>query len=300
MKGSEGEEEGEEEGGEEGGNVEKVSGGRTCGVGGCVYRTNESCNMKAHKAAIHAIDIVWRYELRETRHVLTNSAFWRQSLANDTFRSPVTHSRLARLPSTLARRSFTRTHSRFARRYLLYRWCRGDLHYWLPLEGKTGWFLSVSMRIVVKIVVDFTGCEQFRHPQELGGLSYSLTLLQAQVGSAVFAKLYVYASDGDADALAVDFRQCKKRTPVHRGEIQESQFQRSWESRGSSWNHAQVLEKRLGRVAQAPGGEVDSVGAREAEVVRQGLDRQDSRRHAPRTCAGQEEIQRQKGGTEAQ
>ena len=88
--------------------------------------------------------------------------------------------------------------------FLLYRACRGDLHYWVPLEGKTGWFVSVLARLNVKIIADFTACIHFRHPKELGGLYYSLTLLQAQVGSAVFAKLYVDASDGDAEALAAE------------------------------------------------------------------------------------------------
>jgi len=88
--------------------------------------------------------------------------------------------------------------------YLLYRACRGDFHYWAPLEGVTGWFVSIIARVVVKVIADFTGCIQFRHPKELGGLYYSLTLLQAQVGSAVFAKLYVDASEGDAEALAAE------------------------------------------------------------------------------------------------
>ena len=88
--------------------------------------------------------------------------------------------------------------------FLLYRACRRDLHYWVPLEGKTGWVVSILARVFVKIAVDFTGCIHFRHPKELGGLYYSLTLLQAQVGSAVFAKLYVDASEGDADALAAE------------------------------------------------------------------------------------------------
>jgi len=88
--------------------------------------------------------------------------------------------------------------------YLLYRACRGDLYYWMPVEGKTGWFVSIMFRVIVKVIADYTGLIQFRHPKELGGMYYSLTLLQAQVGSAVFAKLYVDASDGDAEALAVE------------------------------------------------------------------------------------------------
>ena len=56
--------------------------------------------------------------------------------------------------------------------FLLYRACRGDLHYWVPLEGKTGWFVSVLARLNVKIIADFTACIHFRHPKELGGLYY--------------------------------------------------------------------------------------------------------------------------------
>jgi len=81
---------------------------------------------------------------------------------------------------------------------------RGDVHYWVPVVGKTGWFVSIIARVAVKIIVDFTGCIHFRHPKELGGLYYSLTLLQAQVGSTVCAKLYIDASEGDADALAAE------------------------------------------------------------------------------------------------
>ena len=53
---------GEEEGGE--GIVEKASGGgtwRTCGVGGCVFRTKRNQDLKNHKAAIHCVDIVWHH-----------------------------------------------------------------------------------------------------------------------------------------------------------------------------------------------------------------------------------------------
>jgi len=88
--------------------------------------------------------------------------------------------------------------------YMLYRACRGDLYYWMPLEGKTGWFSSILIRLTVKVIVDFTGCIQFRNPKELGGLYYSLTLLQAQVGSAVCAKLYIDASEGDTEALSAE------------------------------------------------------------------------------------------------
>ena len=45
--------------GEEEGVAEKESGGGTCGVGVCVYRTKLTGDLKKHKAAIHSVDIVW-------------------------------------------------------------------------------------------------------------------------------------------------------------------------------------------------------------------------------------------------
>ena len=86
--------------------------------------------------------------------------------------------------------------------YLIYRLCRGDLHYFLPIEGKRGWVVSVIFRVAVKIMVDFTGVIQMRHPQELGGAYYTISLLQAQVMSVVFAIMYV--NESAADALDAD------------------------------------------------------------------------------------------------
>jgi len=82
--------------------------------------------------------------------------------------------------------------------YLIYRVCRGDLHDWLPIKGKRGWVVSVAFRMLCKIIVDFTGLVQFLHPQEVGGAYYTISLLQAQVMSVVFALLYVDERAEDA------------------------------------------------------------------------------------------------------
>jgi len=86
--------------------------------------------------------------------------------------------------------------------YLLYRVCRGDLHYWMPVDGKLGWLFSIWCRVAIKLIVDFTGCIQLRHPQELGGMYYTFSLLQAQVASAMFTQVYVDASHDNVDAIA--------------------------------------------------------------------------------------------------
>jgi len=41
--------------------------------------------------------------------------------------------------------------------YLLQKVARGDFHYWLPVDGVGGLFLSLTMRVAVKTITDFTG-----------------------------------------------------------------------------------------------------------------------------------------------
>ena len=53
---------------------------------------------------------------------------------------------------------------------------RGDFLYWVRVEGVLGVILSILCRTVVKIITDFTGCLQFRHPYELGGAVFSVSM----------------------------------------------------------------------------------------------------------------------------
>ena len=73
--------------------------------------------------------------------------------------------------------------------YLLQKVLRGDFHYWLPIEGKFGGLVSLLCRVIVKIISDFTGVIQFRHPQELGGLYWTLNMFLALLAS--FACVWV-------------------------------------------------------------------------------------------------------------
>ena len=54
--------------------------------------------------------------------------------------------------------------------YLSIKIIRGDFWHWMPLGGKGELLNSIIMRIVLKVVVDFTSLVQFRHPNEVGGL----------------------------------------------------------------------------------------------------------------------------------
>ena len=52
--------------------------------------------------------------------------------------------------------------------YLLQKVVRGDFHYWIPVDGVGGLFVSWVMRVTVKTIVDFAGAIQFRGDAELG------------------------------------------------------------------------------------------------------------------------------------
>jgi len=67
--------------------------------------------------------------------------------------------------------------------YLLQKLARGDFHYWIPVDGEWGLFVSLLMRMGVKAITDFTGVIQFRHPGEMGGLYWTANMFLALLGS---------------------------------------------------------------------------------------------------------------------
>jgi len=80
--------------------------------------------------------------------------------------------------------------------YLLQKVLRGDFHYWLPVDGAFGLFMSLMVRVIVKILTDFTGVIQFRGDAELGGLFWTANMFLAVVASFVC----VWISDGGRTA----------------------------------------------------------------------------------------------------
>jgi hypothetical protein len=61
--------------------------------------------------------------------------------------------------------------------YLFYKLARRDFQHWIPTSGVG---LSLVSRVLVKLYVDFSGNPQFRHPTEVGGAAYLLTLCETQ------------------------------------------------------------------------------------------------------------------------
>jgi len=77
--------------------------------------------------------------------------------------------------------------------YLVFKIIRSDFHYWphgAPLVG------SLFERIIGKVIVDFTGCLHFRHPYELGGFSFTMSMIWAQAFPFV-ALQYFYGDSKD-------------------------------------------------------------------------------------------------------
>ena len=77
--------------------------------------------------------------------------------------------------------------------YLLQKVARGDIHYWLPIDGVFGLLVSLLTRVFVKTITDFTGVIQFRHTMELGGFSWTVNMFLALLAS--FVSVFMYFAD---------------------------------------------------------------------------------------------------------
>ena len=84
--------------------------------------------------------------------------------------------------------------------YFLLKVLRGDFHYWVPMHGVLGLLVSLLMRICCKVIVDYTGVIQFRHPFELGGIYWTLNMFMALVAS--FVSVWI-GGGGDNEWLLV-------------------------------------------------------------------------------------------------
>jgi hypothetical protein len=63
--------------------------------------------------------------------------------------------------------------------YFMYKILRCDLWHWIPLEGTARVVESVLERLVVKVLVDFTGVVQFRGAAEMGGSYFAFNTVRA-------------------------------------------------------------------------------------------------------------------------
>jgi hypothetical protein len=77
---------------------------------------------------------------------------------------------------------------------------RGDFWHWLPVGGNAEIVSSILLRVVMKIITDFTSMVQFRHPNEVGGLYWLFGLLLT-MGSLPMS---IYIASPYVDEKAVD------------------------------------------------------------------------------------------------
>jgi hypothetical protein len=84
--------------------------------------------------------------------------------------------------------------------YLLVKTLRGDFWYWIPLGGNIEIVSSILIRVVIKIIVDFTSMVHFRHPYEVGG-AYWLFGLMLTMGSLPVS---IYIASPHVDGKAID------------------------------------------------------------------------------------------------
>ncbi|GMH90152.1 hypothetical protein TL16_g11681 [Triparma laevis f. inornata] len=75
--------------------------------------------------------------------------------------------------------------------FIIYKSARKDLRYWLPIYGAPSYILSFSLRVIVKFIVDFTGCLQFRHPSEMGGAYFAFNYFLTPLSALYMATRYL-------------------------------------------------------------------------------------------------------------
>ncbi|GMI18506.1 hypothetical protein TrLO_g14860 [Triparma laevis f. longispina] len=82
--------------------------------------------------------------------------------------------------------------------FVLVKLVRRDLTYWMPIYGKRGVFVALNVRVLVKVIADFTACFQLRHPNEVGGLYFTVNLFLPLIMLALL--LYFRDEGGTAEA----------------------------------------------------------------------------------------------------
>ena len=66
--------------------------------------------------------------------------------------------------------------------FFLYKIMRGDFFYWLNTAGVVRFLTAIIARFVTKILANFTMLMHLRHPQEVGALSFLVSILTSVVG----------------------------------------------------------------------------------------------------------------------
>jgi hypothetical protein len=79
--------------------------------------------------------------------------------------------------------------------FLLVKIYRDDFIYWLPIEGFKKYPIALLMRVLIKVVTDFTGVVQFRHPNEVGGLYWTFSYVLNM--TSLLYSIYLYNNSSE-------------------------------------------------------------------------------------------------------
>ena len=83
--------------------------------------------------------------------------------------------------------------------YFLYKIVRGDLRYWIPMNGLLAWITSIIFRLLNKTIVDFTLIVQFRGQLELGGMYWSMNIIANPLFCFISVFLFQRFAAGEKD-----------------------------------------------------------------------------------------------------
>ena len=74
--------------------------------------------------------------------------------------------------------------------FILYKILQNDFYTWIPLKGLILYVFSLLMRIMSKLITDFTGLHQSRHPFDMGGAYWSINQMFTQI--IIWGSLYLF------------------------------------------------------------------------------------------------------------
>ena len=80
--------------------------------------------------------------------------------------------------------------------YLLQKIARRDFSYWIPIYGAPGLFVSLIVRVIAKVIVDFTGLVHLRHSGELGGIYWTVDMIISMILPVAATTIYYADTSG--------------------------------------------------------------------------------------------------------
>lgn len=97
--------------------------------------------------------------------------------------------------------------------YMFWKIYRNDFSVWMPIYGCTGIFISFIMRLIVKVLADFTSNIHLRNPNEVGG-AYWLFSFAFSLVSLPLAIMYYEGNNGSENITRIAWTACYVLLPL--------------------------------------------------------------------------------------